>query len=390
MEERREKCSGKPERSSGGFPYRPSGAPRLAILEDNPTRDDPTFDELRAFVQQRKNDAELARHGKLVLRRQTLAAIDDAKARRELERRDVEIQRGIDDFWRNFKRPVTREKKKHVAHDAGTGEIVMLKSIALPSYSGPIRDRQGRVGMFMSSTYLGAKTASYGCARRLVYYITNGDSVEEVDGAAAVVTNMGEDRYEMAAGMSLVEDANRAGRANGKVVVTFIVQLPHDVSSAERLLILRTWCEEHFGAHDLPFVAACHKPSAEGDPRNFHAHVVMSFRPAYRAEKYQWCVARAVRTELDNPEAFGELRRNMATIMTAVAQVAGKERVYTALSHAARRRIQVGHQQDWLTYTHDRRSFLIEVDPSGGLATVLIGRSDLAEGRWLSSLRQGF
>lgn len=188
----------------------------------------------------------------------------------------------------------------------------------------------------MSSTYLSAKTSAYGSMRRLSYYVTQPESLEEIEDNRAFFSNMGETRQEIATGMGLVEDANRAARANAKLAVTFIIQLPHDVTPKERLRILRVWCEEKLGIHDLPYVAALHKPSRDGDQRNYHGHVVTSFRPAFRTSPYEWRIAQGLRTDLDNPAMFEEFRRDLATIMTAVVQIAGKDRVYTHLSHAAR------------------------------------------------------
>lgn len=292
---------------------------------------------------QRKDDAERIRREQLEAHRDRVEATEDRRVRRELEREEAERQRDIDAFWRSMKRKVKpeRETGRHQPeHDrvrrSGGGSRASRSPIALPAYSAPIVDRGGRVGVFMSSTYLSARTSAYGCMKRLSYYVTKPESLERVEGEGAFFSNMGETRHEIAEGMTLVEDANRAARANAKVAVTFIVQLPHDVTPRERLRILRIWCEEKLGVHDLPYVAALHKPSEKGDKRNHHGHVVTSFRPAYRTGQYAWRIARGLRSELDNPAMFEEFRRDFATIMTAVVQLAGKDRIYTHLSHAAR------------------------------------------------------
>lgn len=292
---------------------------------------------------QRKDDAERIRREQLEAHRDRVEATEDRRVRRELEREEAERQRDIDAFWRSMKRKVKpeRETGRHQPeHDrvgrSGGGSPASRSPIALPAYPAPIVDRRGQVGVFMASTYLSARTSAYGCMKRLSYYVTKPESLEQVEGEGAFFSNMGETRHEIAEGMMLVEDANRAARANAKVAVTFIVQLPHDVTPQERLRILRIWCEEKLGVHDLPYVAALHKPSKEGDQRNHHGHVVTSFRPAYRTEPYAWRIARGLRSELDNPAMFEEFRRDFATIMTAVVQIAGKDRIYTHLSHAAR------------------------------------------------------
>ncbi|MES2337657.1 MAG: MobA/MobL family protein [Pseudomonadota bacterium] len=288
---------------------------------------------------QRKDDAERARLEHLERHRRQVEATAGARIRRALEREEAERQRGIDEFWRALNRKVRPERRTD--HGSGDqqrtirrgGRPVARSPFQLAAYSGPIVDRAGRIGVFLSSTYLAAKTTEYGCMKRLSYYVTKPDHLESEQ---SFFSNMGEDRHEIACGMALVEDANRAARANAKVAVTFIVQLPHDVTPQERMTILRLWCEEKFGIHNMPFVAAVHKPSADGDQRNFHGHVVTSFRPAYRTDRYAWRVGRSPRTDLDNPAMFEEYRRDFATIMTAVVQIAGKDRIYTHLSHAGR------------------------------------------------------
>lgn len=338
----REKCSGGPERKKGQFPYRPKDAPRPEPLPDVPGPDHPRFATIRPSFMQRKDDVEYRRREQLERQRRRIEAIADAKIRRALEREEAERQRGIDEFWKTLNRKV-RIKDEVTRHQPGqprkaqTGRSRGRPSPhALAAYSSPIIDRQGRRGVYMSSTYLSARTSAYGSMRRLSYYVTNPDSLEEVAGERAFFSNMGETRHEIASGMALVEDANRSARANAKIAVTFIVQLPHDVTPKERLTILRLWCEEKLGIHDLPYVAALHKPSQDGDQRNHHGHVVTSFRPAYRIGPYEWRLARGLRTDLDNPAMFEEFRRDFATLMTAVVQVAGIDRVYTHLSHAAR------------------------------------------------------
>lgn len=338
MEEQREKCSGKPERKKGKFPYRPRDAPRPAPVADVPGPDDPRFANIRPFFMQRKDDAALRRQAQLEAHRRQVEAVADTKIRRALEREEAERQRGIDEFWHALNRKVRPEPRQDCGNAMREAQVAgsprpSRAPFQLAAYPGPIVDRRGRVGVFMSSTYLAAKTTEYGCMKRLSYYVTKPDHLENEQ---SFFSNIGEDRHEIATGMALVEDANRAARANAKVAVTHIVQLPHDVSPAERMTILRLWCEEHLGIHNLPFVAAVHKPSPDGDQRNYHGHVVSSFRPASRTGRYAWQIGRAPRTDLDNPATFDEYRRDFATLMTAVVQIAGHDRIYTHLSNAGR------------------------------------------------------
>lgn len=306
-----------------------------------------------AFVRQRKDD--IAR----VIREQRERSlhiadgITDARVRRAFLQAEAQHERDIADFWRRFFRRARKQVERPNQHDGGAGMDRPRRpsprppvsrgpsarpsgAIQLAGYSGPVLDAKGRRGVYLSASYLGAKTAEYGCARRLVRYVTDLGHVEWLDGVALAGSNIGENRAEMSAAFGLVEDLNRAARANAKVVFHLIVQLPHDVSPADRAEIMARWCEDQFGLRNLPYVWAVHTPDEDGDQRNYHGHVAVSFRPLIRVEPYAWDAARELKSELDSPEQFRVMREQFARVMTEVAQEAGLRREYTALSHAAR------------------------------------------------------
>jgi hypothetical protein len=74
-------------------------------------------------------------------------------------------------------------------------------------------------------------------------------------------------------------------RANGIIQHRFILQLPKEASAAERLAIVKAFVapfDAPFGIDDerkIPYWAALHAPTADNDPRNFHAHVIVFNRP---------------------------------------------------------------------------------------------------------------
>ena len=74
-------------------------------------------------------------------------------------------------------------------------------------------------------------------------------------------------------------------RANGIIQHRFILQLPKEASAAERLAIVKAFVapfDAPFGVDDdrkIPYWAALHAPTADNDPRNFHAHVIVFNRP---------------------------------------------------------------------------------------------------------------
>lgn len=316
-----------------------------------------------AFVRQRKDEgARAIRAGREALARKA-EAISDARVRRAFERECAARDREIEGFWRRFWRRPPPQRDGVARHHAGgdakgqrsPGRAVAVAArgqgqgqgrtrttprgsgLQLASYAKPVLDRQGRRGVYLSASYLSAKSASLGCARRLARYVTDLGHVEhDAMGNALTGSNVGETRTEISAAFSLVEDLNRAARANAKVVFHLIVQLPHDVTPDQRAAILRDWCEDQFGVHDLPFTWAVHTPDPEGNQRNTHGHVAVSFRPLVRTAPFTWDAAREVSAERDNPRAFRVMRERFAATMTDVCQAAGMNRVYTALSHAER------------------------------------------------------
>ena len=343
-------------RGAGGRrAVRPTGS---AILADRASATAPRPGvEYADFVRQRKDD--IARDIRAGRERAACIAegIADARIRRDFLVAEAQHERAIEDFWRRFFRRMRKPKDGIARHVGGKGggsrasgrsdglshgsqparSALPTGAQQLASYSGPVLDRRGCRGVYLSASYLSAKRASFGCARRLVRYATDPAHVEQDEhGNALMGSNVGKTRTEMSAAFSVVEHLNRAARANAKVVFHLIVQLPFDVTPAQRAEILREWCEDAFGARNLPYVWAVHTPDADGDQRNTHGHVAVSFRPLVRVAPFTWDAGREVKAELDNPEAFRLLRERFATTMTEVCDRAGKNRTYTALSYAAR------------------------------------------------------
>lgn len=314
-------------------------------------------DSVAAFVRQRKDDAAHAIRTRRERQLRTAEAISDARIRRAYDRECAERERDIDDFWRRFFRripkqhderaPQPKRKDGQWGRSQGIGSTLRLGRSRphasprgvrqLAHYSGPVLDARGRRGVYLSVRYLSAKTAKQGCGRRLARYVTDPGHIElDADGRSLIGSNVGDSRTEMSAAFSVIEELNRAARANAKVAFHIIVQLPHDVTPAERAEIMARWCEDCFGSRNLPYVWAVHTPDADGDQRNTHGHVAASFRPLVRVAPFAWDAGREVKAELDNPEAFQRMRERFARTMTEVCQTAGKARVYTALSYAGR------------------------------------------------------
>lgn len=65
----------------------------------------------------------------------------------------------------------------------------------------------------------------------------------------------------------------------GRVQNRIIVELPHEIDTRGRIAITRAFCEI-FEEKGLPYWAVIHAPHGHNDPRNFHAHIAYSDRPA--------------------------------------------------------------------------------------------------------------
>ena len=220
--------------------------------------------------------------------------------------------------------------KQHRATTTGWVRV----ATPLPTFSGPVIDRMGRRGIFLRVRYYGNKTTKRGIATVAVAYIWNG--AVEVDGQLRCISNVGETFAETLAAFDHLEQINRAGQANAKVAFHMIANLPFQLSLDRMMEIGTRFCEQAFGDHDLPYAVALHAPAPESDQRNWHLHMIFSFRPMVRVGDHQWDIGDQLHTELDNTDGFRRMRERYAEIQTEVSQEAGLDRTYTALSNAAR------------------------------------------------------
>jgi hypothetical protein len=71
------------------------------------------------------------------------------------------------------------------------------------------------------------------------------------------------------------------GRAS-RIQTRIILELPHELTAAQRLKLAKRMCQELFGDGQIRYWAAIHAPNAHNDARNFHLHLVFSDRPAHK------------------------------------------------------------------------------------------------------------
>jgi hypothetical protein len=288
----------------------------------------------------RKPDAQL----KFIIDRErlTLAQIwdvpDHIKSVERLRREEEALQRERQYEWRKFKVHASfsalNSKAKHRASSSGRAIRVASSPSRLPSYSVALRDENGRLFPFMRTSYSNAGTTKAGRGRRLVVYQTDGAHVLD-DGSLAVSSNVGDTPEEMAEAFDQIEKVNRSAAKNAKVVHHMIIQSLYELSPGDQFAMAKRYCEQAFARQGLPYVLAMHAPDAEGDQRNWHFHVAFSYRPVERTGEGEWSIDRFLRTDLDTPKGWKELRYLLAEQLNHTCEMHGLAKRYTHLSYAA-------------------------------------------------------
>ena len=261
---------------------------------------------------------------------------ETALAIRRLRKQERAADRSIAAFFRRRIKTVEPEIEK-IQHQPKVKIISRwpFRQVALPRYNAVVLDSQKRRGVFMRVEYYGAKTSKPGVAMRVGKYIFAGSAMDDV-GRPMFESNLGLSVEEALCGFDHLEQINRSAQRNAKVIFHTVLALDYRWSNEQQFQTTREWAEECFGKHGLPYAIALHAPDPDGDPRNWHAHVMSSYRPMTRVGPNEWEVAEALRTDLDNPRSMQLLRENFARAMTRMSREAGQCERHTALSHAAR------------------------------------------------------
>ena len=206
---------------------------------------------------------------------------------------------------------------------------------ALPKYSGVILDRRGERSVFVRIRYYSRKTAGQGVSQRVVAYVFHGAEVDDA-GRPFFVSNVGQDIDEALCAFDHLEQVNWSAQKNAKLLMHAIMAADYRQTPEQMMRCGLRWAEETLGRFGLPYVVTLHAPSPEGDERNWHFHVLFSFRPMARIGDHAWEVGEMLRTDLDNPQAMRLMREMFAAVMTDTSFEAGHNQVYTAKSNAAR------------------------------------------------------
>ncbi|MDX5983690.1 hypothetical protein [Sphingomonas echinoides] len=238
-------------------------------------------------------------------------------------------------MWRSLRTGVRPEKKVRHSPPRDRKRHWPYSAVALPKYDGPVIDRRGERGVFLRIRYYSRRTAEAGVSQRVVKYCYNGAAIDP-DGNPYVATNVGLTIDEALCGFDHLEQVNWASQKNAKLLMHGILAVDHRQSPDEMMTCGVRWAEETLGRFDLPYLVTLHAPPPDGDQRNWHLHIVWSFRPLVRTGDHEWQVAEMLRTDLDNPAAMKVFREMFASVMTEMSFEAGQNQVWTAKSNVDR------------------------------------------------------
>jgi hypothetical protein len=173
-----------------------------------------------------------------------------------------------------------------------------------------------------------------GEAVQAVRYILREDARELPSGG--IVSNISQDPDFIAATFAAIEELEMAGgRTNATVFMSLVISLPHELEPSQRLGALTEICRP-FADAGLPHAGVLHAPDPDGDPRNYHAHVILSWRPFQHEANGLIAFADRTLSERNTPEGHLEFRQSVAEALNAAMAKAGKPRRFTAKSNAAR------------------------------------------------------
>ncbi|MBN8816524.1 MAG: hypothetical protein J0J06_13880 [Sphingomonas sp.] len=287
-----------------------------------------------------RKQARIRRHEKAV---EVQMAIEDRAAARRLMQELAELDRDLIRYAARFKvrvrpdKPSTHTSPVEKRVTATPVKEQSRRPVSITTASSWVIDDHGMRGIIWQQSYLGRKSPGFyrGAARDNWEYDVRDEAVLlDASGEPIIITNMGDDWVEVGAGWQALEDASV--RKNAKIQIRAIAPFDADMSIEEMAFAVRHFCETVLEPLGLPYSAVLHKPSPDGDQRNFHPHISFSLRPMRRVAIYEWEIADEVRGELDGKDGVQLLRHLWAHSMTAAAEQARSNRAYTGLGYGAR------------------------------------------------------
>ncbi len=236
----------------------------------------------------------------------------------------------------HVKAKTSRRRQPGGAARAQISKSAKTQKRAFRAYVAPLKDARGRVAITFLTSYQGFKSKNWrsGLSVDHARYILRADALEQPDGP--LISNMGETRHEIADCWRALEEVEKAYRANAKVQMRIIWNLPHELSANQRHEMINRFCEREFARLGLPYVAAIHAPDPDGDQRNYHVHICFSTRPVERLGDHEWLIAQEKMTGLDDAVGLRRLRAVAAAQMNLASRSAGLPNLYTHQSYRDR------------------------------------------------------
>ena len=156
----------------------------------------------------------------------------------------------------------------------------------------------------------------------------------EIEGGG-LVSNISRDPEHVAGFFAALEELEYQSVGDSNVYVSVVVALPHELSSFEREVLLEQICSVP-ASDGLPYVGVLHAPDPNGDRRNYHAHIMLSLRPAEILGDGHYAFHVQKRSELNDGEFIAGWRAKTAEMMNAAMERGGHKRRFTALPNDKR------------------------------------------------------
>lgn len=126
----------------------------------------------------------------------------------------------------------------------------------------------------LSMVSVGRSTHAPNTASAHVRYITRRSAAVHVGGARMPLPRIGGGS---GAAHRWLDDQEQADRINARVVTKIVIALPHELTTADHIVLMDAFCQT-LTLGRASYLYAIHRPSADGDQRNAHAHVVIRDR----------------------------------------------------------------------------------------------------------------
>lgn len=146
-----------------------------------------------------------------------------------------------------------------------------------------------------------------------------------------IVSNISLDPDELAGFFAALEHLEEQDRDNANVYMSLVISLPHELSAEAREEVLIEICAT-FKELGLPHAGVLHAPDADGDQRNFHAHIMFSLRPCEIEQPGSYTFSTDKFSDLNDATFIEPFRHKVADILNRAMIRNNHARRFTALS----------------------------------------------------------